>query len=485
MLAAGMIAICLGQLSFEAQDFDTFAETLRVDYVDDLDLSQSLFDVDGDGNPDLVLEGGGVALQRAGRFPVEGHVVLPPVPDDGRRVVGPEGVYLLTGTTYAVHQWESDEWNVRNEGSAEWPGVALERIQLRDIDGDGVSEALWFTEETITVLRRGDSTWRITAAWDLGPVGRRVQFEQSAIWPMTQRKLGHRIDSASFQLTLGSDYIETGAWSRAPGAAWPHFEQTRTPFDRASLGLRSSERERRVSKPTDPAMLLQQEVLNGDDRLDFVATTPLPFMGPEGAIPQTEIRVSTNGGANFDVFRSRFSDQVAPCVDVNRDGRVDVVVHHSLLSEHGIREAMLRSATRSVVHHRIDIHLQQGDSTFPRRPSSSITIPIELDKPLIRLSEMALAYLGGALISVRGDFNGDGIADLVYLSTPNTLAVHLGSAAGFAKKPTVTLPVATIPWVSIADVNGDGLDDIVTSPYRASEREAFPAWTVFFAEAKP
>lgn len=65
----------------------------------------------------------------------------------------------------------------------------------------------------------------------------------------------------------------------------------------------------------------------------------------------------------------------------------------------------------------------------------------------------------------RGDFNGDGITDLLLFDGEPSARVHLTSSEGtFARKPSVVVPLQRSPedraLVDVEDVNGDGRSDI-------------------------
>jgi hypothetical protein len=74
---------------------------------------------------------------------------------------------------------------------------------------------------------------------------------------------------------------------------------------------------------------------------------------------------------------------------------------------------------------------------------------------------------------VSADFNGDGIPDVVALSSqsppygqnPSNLKTYLATSAGVYGAPTY-LPDGNVPlWLASADLNGDGLKDVVTASY--------------------
>ena len=74
---------------------------------------------------------------------------------------------------------------------------------------------------------------------------------------------------------------------------------------------------------------------------------------------------------------------------------------------------------------------------------------------------------------VSADFNGDGIPDLIALSTlqppveqnSSDLKVYLASSAGVYGSPSY-IPDGDVPlWIATADLTGDGLNDVVTASY--------------------
>ncbi len=74
---------------------------------------------------------------------------------------------------------------------------------------------------------------------------------------------------------------------------------------------------------------------------------------------------------------------------------------------------------------------------------------------------------------VSADFNGDGIPDVVALSSqhppvaqnPSNLKVYLATSAGVYGAPTY-VPDGNVPlWLASADLNNDGLKDVVTASY--------------------
>lgn len=109
------------------------------------------------------------------------------------------------------------------------------------------------------------------------------------------------------------------------------------------------------------------------------------------------------------------------------------------------------------------------------------------------LGPIADAQFGGSL-SVTGDFNGDGLADLVVgmpgysngASNEGAVYVYYGTVDGYPSTPDYTYETNTVyGFVGsspiAADINGDGYDDLVVGAYNYSEATNYKgAIMVFF-----
>src|SRR5262249_24404871 len=60
-----------------------------------------------------------------------------------------------------------------------------------------------------------------------------------------------------------------------------------------------------------------------------------------------------------------------------------------------------------------------------------------------------------------GNLNGDAFPDLVNLAVPGVVGVHLGNGAGFTLSQTIPFAPQSPSRINLADVNGDGIQDIV------------------------
>ena len=72
-----------------------------------------------------------------------------------------------------------------------------------------------------------------------------------------------------------------------------------------------------------------------------------------------------------------------------------------------------------------------------------------------------MRYTRGSLLSVQGDFDGDGFLDAAVQDRPDRISVYCGSRVGFEDSPYATIALPSIESFCVADLNGDGRADIL------------------------
>jgi hypothetical protein len=145
--------------------------------------------------------------------------------------------------------------------------------------------------------------------------------------------------------------------------------------------------------------------------------------------------------------------------DLNRDGLPDLVIGH--VDKIGVWGALKIFLTGSVALHSAYFINRRG---FQREPDRRMTITVPL-----RFATTAKGFRLGttALINFDGDFNGDGLSDLLVKTGIMRLQVFMGDSDGvFARKPGLTLEIPDTEnymWVypDVVDFNGDGISDIM------------------------
>jgi hypothetical protein len=175
--------------------------------------------------------------------------------------------------------------------------------------------------------------------------------------------------------------------------------------------------------------------VDGDGRLDLLVTINTPN--------NSLSLLRGNGDGTFQApvnfpNTSGFDSPAIVTTDLNNDGRLDVVIGHSI----GCFTAPC------VVARAISVMLGNGDGTF--QPTREIDVGT-----------------GIAEIAV-GDFNRDGIRDLAIAGSSSRLYRLQGVGDGtFVQQSTITLTADTFGVdatdVDVADFNGDAIEDLVVA----------------------
>jgi len=180
--------------------------------------------------------------------------------------------------------------------------------------------------------------------------------------------------------------------------------------------------------------------LNEDDSIDFAGgaldyTSSLALLTP---IYTTVVQSSPNRTPQ--TFRTKSFTPHTLFTDMNQDGYLDLILERTDITDGGLRETLNRFMTQRRFSHRLSIHYQHPDGSFSAKADIQKTVDIKLDHTPIRLSEMFERYQAGKLINATGDFNHDGLNDLLVQVSPDTLAVFLCQGSTFSAKPDYTIP---------------------------------------------
>ncbi len=192
--------------------------------------------------------------------------------------------------------------------------------------------------------------------------------------------------------------------------------------------------------------------LNNDGLTDFLVTLAARA-GFASSLSQLHIHLNRYGRISLlpdqilttDNFLGEHLEQ-----DFNGDSLIDLALFDFRLS-YGMAARLI--LTRKVTH-RYNFYLMQPDGSYPQKPDFQYAVS---KKPHVSDPESALF---GACYA--GDFNGDGLTDLITPLDQNRWQAVLGdSAMVLNKKGRFTLNVPLTRSLEIADLNGDEADDCI------------------------
>jgi hypothetical protein len=118
---------------------------------------------------------------------------------------------------------------------------------------------------------------------------------------------------------------------------------------------------------------------------------------------------------------------------------------------------------------------ERADLAVANRNDNSVTVMIGKGDGTFA-APITLVTVPAPALLVRGDVNRDGNADLVVSTTSGSLQVFYGDGVGgFSAGPISSLSeLGTISALAIGDFNGDGIQDLVVSqPYPAQQLVMF------------
>jgi hypothetical protein len=454
-------------------------------------------DLDGNGLGDLVvieserlsrsrdlfvsafLQGNGGFKRAAPPQPLPGSVSLA----GAGQFAGAPGLALLTPDSVVIWPWGSGRFQPEREYSlavqSVFPVRAGEIVQdmswLEDLNEDGSDELIVPRFEGIAVL--GISAGRI------GELGRMAVRPRTRFWrTLTYNAVTHDVptlfyrdldgngwkdviafnDDQLWVYPLGLDQAHGEAAGQSSGGAAPEV----TPWLIQDL---APPKPFDPKVPYDPPMrLVRADDLNGDGALDLVLSKNAPTDSDFNAKSLTQLYFGRKGnGARLDAFPDK-PDQVYPSegfslpivLDYNNNGKLDLIqVNVEVSFWNAMRAVVTRTVKAEAAY-----YFMGAEGRYPAAPD-------ELEGYAVGFS---LNRFGHQPIAAWGDFNGDGLPDLLLSSAKDALGIHWGRpGAVWNSKDNATIQ----DWfpihqrrVHVIDLNGDKKSDIVLTFVRDDNR---------------
>lgn len=482
-MTAALHMLVFGAVTFVAQDLGDL--TVEIGAASP-GFAYRLADLDGNGQQDLILPSG-VYFQHDGGFSDRMKAPNPAADTPATCDIWNDTLYLRLPDRLQKVRWEGKAWSVESEQTMSWPvpgnqmmlsvyaalgGLRFERF-LHDMDGDGAPEIVTPTERGLSVFRTGpDGSFQKAGELDVFPALQLARVEGRPLWPESERGITFPARTMNCRYNVNGNEIaivtREDAYGDNPAIAagtLARYRVKRYSIDSDALQIVPGETREELSEPFPPHLQLAR--LNEDGVVDIaggdwqvVQASPLPS-------PIYETRASTDGGKTFRTARVTGFRPQQSFIDVNHDGRSDMVTESTGLFDGGLRESVSRFCTSREIRHEVRVYMQDAQNQFGRKAGVSGVFHIELDAAPIRGSVMFNRYQSGELFNLTGDFTGDGWNDALVQDRLGRLALFAGGSDGFDSRPRASVAIEGLSRFTVADYNGDGRADIAVHGYDA------------------
>ena len=337
----------------------------------------------------------------------------------------------------------------------DWTGVRVWDL-ARDLDGDGVDELLLPTLGGTEILGRGPEGRYRRRQLLASPSVRKITTPQESEWLIDRlESFELRFDRVIPKLLLrewdGDGHLDlVHAWHdqvhvhRALGDGTFHERGQR--YRTAALQWTTVLRYSRAGN----LLRIEVEDVTGDGLADvLVGRTRIKDVSAEHWT-----RVYRNLGGRLDLNARRLAVEgltMGPIIeDLDGDGTKDVLIWRVELGV-GMLVRYALFGTAVITH---DLFLSDGTGEVGTDPVSSVDSVFEFDPG--RTSSASFA--GRA---VDGDFDGDGLNDLLVAADPDSWNLFLNRGKPDLFDEALTLEVPASYYVTTADLDADGRSDLV------------------------
>ncbi len=425
-------------------------------------------DVDRDGRLDLLFDSE-IWLRDAGPG-WKSKIGFPETGGEGFYDLDTSGVlWVAAQDRLAGWQWDaaSGAWEKKSEQEFPFDAAGWEketgggrRRFLHDLDRDGMDDLVLVGREEARWHRRTRKGFdRKGALMARLPAPQMIMPAQVPLWPPERRALALPARRLSCEVSLvGSRMFILYGIDSPEGLRW-----ALSIWEAGVAGEGQTEEETPWQSPALPRDVVPVWLDAGGSLPGFARIVREAVPGTASMDEYVTCEVWETGDRAPRAFRRITLPKMAlhpPLADLNRDGRLDVLLMTLGLTGRGMRERAQEMLTGNRLRLEVTAWMR-GEKGYPPEPSWQVVRTLQLDAPPVRGPRMLEWAAQGQLVFLAGDFNGDGFADLMVRERMDLVACYPCGADGCAQAPLFTFTVSPDESVFPADVNGDGIADIV------------------------
>lgn len=483
-MIGAVFCVLLGGLVFQEQEMPYLSVSSSLSVGESI-VSHKGLDLNRDGRQDLLVDGQ-VLLQQDGGYPPEGHTKLPPLPDIAKLDVWQDLIYVRHAEGLQQYSWSNGAWVQHLDQALTWAAPIRTDVEkrplwtqndfLHDVDGDGQPEIICVTQEGVVIYGAVEGIYEEVRRMAVMPKPHLSVTAATALWPEAQRRFRYPVRKMQCSLLMEDgqltviERVEQGQQAQYRGTVYPMTLEGANP----PVAIRNFETEwvpercslLRLNEDNIPDLLLM------DWEYSTASAVPAPIQ---------ITKVSLDGGKSFQSFRARQLPGYrmhAAMVDVNGDGRMDVVQERVEIFDRGIRESVMAMLTKKTLRHTIAVYLQ-GEDGFSKTADYQQHFSMQFKQAPAKQGTWYNNYLAGFRHSLTGDVDGDGWKDVVVQESIERLDIR--SIRDGALLGSIPVSEAEDYW-KVHDLNGDGRSEICIYNFLEEEYEFFgPGMKVHFS----
>ena len=331
----------------------------------------------------------------------------------------------------------------------------------------------------VPVADGGLQIWQHQDAW------REAQFITNAMVSSVTPSIKNPGYVQSFTLSLGiGDVNHDGRDDLMVNVANGDGTETYSLYLQNTNGLFNLEPALVYTNTDDWRTTLLWSDVNRDGRLDLIKSTSSDEPSFVPGLPSGKVLVAVYMADQHgkiparptQVFRKGDWSSALPMVDVDGDGYTDLVLGDIPIDS---REGARNMITAAKFDLTLRLHFFRPGAGFSNDTDYERTVPVYFGREVGWSPGDRLYY--DKLISLNGDFNGDGKKDLLVRDDRGNLSVYFFNSreTGFSQRPDIEFPCPeAMDWWQIRDLNGDGISDLII---RLKDKDLF---RIFISQGK-